>query len=1206
MANNEKGKSGTNPFSRGLGRLFKGKKQADDEEYLDDVQADGDSVDQDDYAAPDDAYSSGDYYDDSDSDPEGYDDAGYADNSGYPTRSRFDDPGYDDEDDGYADSGYGSEGGYDDGYADDRQYDEGYADGDRYDDDGYADDDRYDDDYDDRYDDNAGGYDDPYRDEDADEQYDEEGDYYPSQNPLVRYVDEHDWVTFVLLFLLPPLGIYLLWRRNRFDKPVRWAITAASAVWFVVALILLLRGLFGGTGDQQAQPSITIPPTVLEQTIAPEETDDGGEDIDVIDLGGAGSTDESEQVSSDTAEDSTEPEPSATPLTSTASGSATANAETVYSPASGPYYHSTLDCTRLGGAQAWAVTVDVAVNSRHQSPCPDCIGEGNTTIYYATLGGKYYHSDKTCSNMKNPQEYTEQAAKSQGKTACPVCILKTQESLEESEDKPTAIISGDTDDKSGIEVYFTANGTYYHVKSDCSGMQNATRGPLKAALLQGKSACPVCCSQAGTMVYCTSGGKSYHLDPSCQGMTGARQVTLSEALVLGKTKCDVCIKGSLAAATGAESAQTQTGSVFTSGATGDDVKVYATPNGTYYHVDSTCSGMKGAQQYTLKEMLQAGKTACPVCASSANTRVYATKGGKYYHSYATCSGMKNASSGTLAEALALGLMRCPECWNSNAGATASASAATSVASDKTSEKADSTAGKVSAARQASEARAQAAPSKATAGNTYVYATREGSYYHLNSGCGGMSGASRITLKTAINAGKKPCPICADSANRTVYSTSGGEHYHAASVCKPSGMKNGQKRTLAEALLMNQTACPYCLSSRKAAAAAVEAAGEASQAQAAAAKQAAAAQQAAAAKQATAALQTAAAKQAAAQKAAAEAATQASRAELAAKAAQAVKEAKAAQAAGTAVRQSSSTYKSGESGVRVYATVSGKYYHTKSNCSNISGTPSRVTLETALNYGKKACPVCASSATRTVYATRGGKYYHYSKSCAGSGARQGTLASALAYGMDPCPNCVTHTVSTASVSGRTTYTSGTSGINVYATQSSKYYHSLSDCSGMTGAAKISLETALNYGKKACPLCMSTAGIKVYSSSGDNYYHFVKSHAGSGAIAGTLAKARAMGLKACPNCTKLSAGAGSYENGGFADAPVSIEIYPADADSKVYVQLGTVNTYYHIGAVCKDAGFEDGTAVTLQYATDWEFKACPYCNPPTSVIKQTEDT
>jgi hypothetical protein len=87
----------------------------------------------------------------------------------------------------------------------------------------------------------------------------------------------------------------------------------------------------------------------------------------------------------------------------------------------------------------------------------------------------------------------------------------------------------------------------------------------------------------------------------------------------------------------------------------------------------------------------------------------------------------------------------------------------------------------------------------------------------------MTGASRISLKTAVKAGKKPCPTCAAAAKRTVYSTKNGDHYHAASVCAPSGMKNGTKRTLAQALMLGQTACPYCLSSKKAAESASEAA-----------------------------------------------------------------------------------------------------------------------------------------------------------------------------------------------------------------------------------------------------------------------------------------------------------------------------------------------------------------------------------------------
>lgn len=101
---------------------------------------------------------------------------------------------------------------------------------------------------------------------------------------------------------------------------------------------------------------------------------------------------------------------------------------------------------------------------------------------------------------------------------------------------------------------------------------------------------------------------------------------------------------------------------------------------------------------------------------------------------------------------------------------------------------------------------------------------------------------------------------------------------------------------------------------------------------------------------------------------------------------------------------SNTYKSGTSGVRVYASLSDKYFHTKNSCSKIVGSPSRVTLETALNYGKQPCAECAASALKTVYIGKG-KYYHYKKNHAGSGAKKSTLADALGRGYDACPDCV---------------------------------------------------------------------------------------------------------------------------------------------------------------------------------------------------------
>ena len=112
--------------------------------------------------------------------------------------------------------------------------------GEDYDDYGYEDDyeggSRYDDDY---------GYDEAYGyDEDGypydDEEYDREPYYgdteyvgepeYPdgALGSALRYMDENDWVTWLLLFLLPPLGIWLLWRRRRYSQSTNAALTVVS------------------------------------------------------------------------------------------------------------------------------------------------------------------------------------------------------------------------------------------------------------------------------------------------------------------------------------------------------------------------------------------------------------------------------------------------------------------------------------------------------------------------------------------------------------------------------------------------------------------------------------------------------------------------------------------------------------------------------------------------------------------------------------------------------------------------------------------------------------------------------------------------------------------------------------------------------------------------------------------------------------------
>ena len=1053
-------------------------------------------------------------YDDAGEEYEGYDDRGaddYADED-YREYEEYDDrandagdddgyyeddgrdPGYDDD---YRDDGYDDRD-YDDRDYDDRDYDDGYDDRGDYDDPGY--DDGYQDrDYDDRdYDD---GYDDRYSDEDAGD-YGREGDYYEGGSPLMQYVDENDWVTYLLLFLFPPLGIYLLWRRQKFDTPIRWAISAVSAIWFIVALWLLFSHLFGSrettVNPELALPSLS-PSVTVTATPAPEDAQTGTEGVDSASAG------------TQTADEAT---PAPTALVNTA-----LTGDYVYSPPTGQYYHASNTCENIDESvrsQLSRVSITVAENSRRQVKCPVCFVGVDTTTYYGRRDGTYYHTDPTCSGMSNATELTKDAAERLGLRECPVCILHTMTSLEETKAK---LVRSGTTDKSNIRVWYRPDSTNYHVTQNCRNMSGATQHSLKDALIAGKTACATCCPTAGTLVYTRSDGTYYHVDSTCSGMRNATQVTLAEALVLGKQKCPTCI------------GTAKLGGVGGVGTTGE-VMVWGTKNGQYYHTNATCSGMTNAQQYSLKAVLQAGRPPCPVCASSANTTVYATAGGTYYHSYATCSGMTNAVSGTLAQALAYGKQRCPRCWGTATAARANTGgAATTVA-------------------------ATPGASTATAENTYVYATRDGTWYHLKDNCSGMKNATRVPLKTAINAGKTACPTCATAANRVVYSTQGGKYYHAAATCDASGMKNGVQRTLAQALMLNQTACPQCLGANAVTTTTTVA----------------------------------------------NTPTTAAAAGIASITRNANGTATVTTTGGTTVTVKN-TYRSGTSGIKVYATAGGQHFHTRADCSGMQDAV-QVTLETALNYGKTACPTCASAASRTVYATQGGKYYHYYRADAGNGAVSGTLAQALAMGYDACPVCVTRTAAPATAptgsSGR--FTSGTSGVKVYATLNGAHYHSRANCSGMTNALHVTLETALNYGKTACPTCMAIANRTVYGTANGTYYHYNKAHAGDGALTSTLAIARALGLKPCPTCGKSSTTAtisGFTVDVGTAGGAESTVYYAADASTSVYIEIASMNIYYHKASRCNAANFAGGTAVTLQYAKDWGYRACPYCNPPTSV-------
>lgn len=1023
-------------------------------------------------------------------------DGRFADDQDYPEDDYADD-GYDsyedDEDygDDYGDDGYDDSydaAGYDDGYDD--QYDDGYADD--YDqgyDDGYADD--YDEEYDDRYSDEDAS--DSYAGDDYEdygdgyEGYDDGYDEYPEGGigALLQYVDENDWVTYLLLVLLPPLGIYLLWRRQRFEPMIRYAVSAASAVWFVVMIVLLATMILKGS-DTPDQPTVpTLLPTAVVNVAA------------------------SPSPSASVAPNSTMSGvmPSATPIGGGAGANSIDASSVVWASSSGNFYHKENTCSLANGENLAQITLQNAQN-RGKYACPTCYGG---TLYYATAGGDYYHLDSDCSNMDNAEMYTKDMAEAEKKEACPVCVTKTQSSLNEVSGNTQLITTG-TKDKSGIKVWCTKGGVNYHMTKNCRGMSEANQVTLSEALLMGKTACQTCCAVSGNSVYCTKGGTYYHRTSNCSGMNDASKVSIAEALVLGKKECPTCrpVANSSTGTSSSSGSSTVFGSTSSGGtssggaasSSSDEYYVYATSGGKYYHVKQSCSGMSGAKRVTLKSMISAGRAACPECCGGAGMSVYATKGGTYYHSYATCSDMSNATKGSLAQALSLGYKRCPRCWGS-AASTGTGSSAAQTGSSQT------TSGSSSGNKPSGNSAATA-----TGNTVMVYATRNGKWYHTKSNCSGMKNASRITLSQAMAAGKTACATCATTAQKTVYSTNGGKYYHKASTC--TNMTGASRRTLAEALKKGQTACPVCL----------------------------------------------------------------------------LTSSNTPSGGSATTVKKVANYSVGKSGIKVYASPKQKYYHTKSSCSGVSGL-SHVALETALNYGRKACPKCADTASEKVYATKNGRYYHISRSCAGGGASSGTLASALAYGFSPCPYCVTGTKTNSPSTVGNNYESGRSGIKVYATASGKYYHTKKGCAG-SGAVRVTLETALNYGKRACSECCAVADRTVYAVKGSFYYHASKSCAGRNAVKGNYAQALAYGLSACPNCIG-GGSAGTPSN----PAPTAGPTYSAPASSSVYVDLYSTQFYYHKAAKCSGSGMSGGTEVTLEYAKDFGYKRCPYCNPASSV-------
>ena len=811
-------------------------------------------------------------------------------------------------------------------------------------------------------------YEQPY-DETAGEYYEPEEEY--EQGGALM---NSDWLMWLLLIVLPPLGIWLLWKRNRFDITVRSAISAAATIWCVVLLVWLFSGL--GNKNDVTQPPVTNNPLVFNNptdTPEPEPTSSASPEATPIPGDTPSDSAVPGQATPNTGVTATDSNPTATP----APTSSVSYPSVVWATPTGKYFHVDPTCSDMKNAQLVAISVCL---NRGQNPCPVCMPEivnievtptptpatitnadGTVeTAYYDTPTGQYYHVLPNCSGMTSSQKVTLAQALAYNQTPCPVCIGS---------------------------VYWTSGGQYYHTISNCSGMKNAKQGTVADAQAAGKTPCPVCSGGAisgntgGATFWATQNGTYYHIDKTCSGMTNAVQITKESAEASGKIACPTCI--------GSTTAQ----------------KYWSTTKGQYFHTNQTCQGMKGATQVSLATALQRGQTACPVCMSGASTvktttntttkttdgttsTFYSTENGQYFHAKADCSGMKGASAVTAAQIAARKQTPCPKCigtagiYYSTANgeyyhtkATCSGMKGATIVTLAQIRARKQTACPICAGGK------EKSDSSSSTGTGDYWHTDGGQYYHANSTCSGMSGATRTTARAAERAGQTACPICIGA----YWHTDGGEYYHTKENC--SGMSGATRTTVAAARKLGQTACPVCAGGKASTAPAQPtptpkpegtgdywhtATGEYYHAK----------QNCSGMKGAT--------------------RTTASAAERAGQ---------------TACPTCIGAY---------WHTDGGAFYHTKQNCSGMSGA-TRTTVAAAKKLGQTACPVCAGGKatpapgddssgdgsgsskvnpdTTNIYVTIEGRYYHSTRSCSGmKHAASTTLRWALDHNYTPCPVC----------------------------------------------------------------------------------------------------------------------------------------------------------------------------------------------------------
>ncbi len=300
-------------------------------------------------------------------------------------------------------------------------------------------------------------------------------------------------------------------------------------------------------------------------------------------------------------------------------------------------------------------------------------------------------------------------------------------------------IEGGTACLYGPRLYLTrADGVTGYIEPACDGCGNFRSGDTDYAYEDGGNALwnimgivpdevfELMINSSDETIFVVPGSSYYHVSTGCDALSYEMEA--------------------YAMLSGTDTGEHIDGSIFRSISEADGLTpcancaqtVYATESGLFYHADPECSGMTGAQEYTLSSARAADKSPCPICmdgdadilSERALVLLVPTEqgGGDVYHGNADCPRFLLESSSSSRESDDAPFSLSDWCFS-----------------------------------EAVAEKMGAVPCEYCTEQS-VFATPNGKYYHTDSACSGMRNASAYTVMQAEGEGKTACPVCCGASD----------------------------------------------------------------------------------------------------------------------------------------------------------------------------------------------------------------------------------------------------------------------------------------------------------------------------------------------------------------------------------------------------------------------------------------------------------